>query len=261
MKVTYLSHSGFLVETSHASYLFDYIKGNLPELSAEKPFYVFASHVHGDHFSPQIFDAPIRNCVNKYILSAEIRDEVAEKDKDAGDICWMDEHETLDLDSMNLGTVKVETLHSTDIGVAFLVTEADNTRIYHAGDLNWWHWEGEEDPWNPDMEKAYKKEISILKDIIQRDVTHTVSDNLLQEDLTDESWVDLAFVPLDPRLEQAYWYGLGYYLQEIPTKHVFPMHFWGDYDIIPEYIREHPIKDAEHTIIHIIRQEEQSYEI
>lgn len=32
---------------------------------------------------------------------------------------------------------------STDEGVAFLVT-AEGRTVFHAGDLNWWHWEGED---------------------------------------------------------------------------------------------------------------------
>ena len=34
---------------------------------------------------------------------------------------------------------KIRTLRSTDEGVAYLVSYRGK-RIYHAGDLNWWHW-------------------------------------------------------------------------------------------------------------------------
>ena len=44
---------------------------------------------------------------------------------------------------------EIRTLRSTDEGVAFVVHYAGKT-IYHAGDLNWWHWEGEPD------EKKYR---------------------------------------------------------------------------------------------------------
>ena len=56
MKITYIHHSAFLAETSHACLLFDYFEGTLPEIPAEKPLYVFASHRHPDHFSKVIFD-------------------------------------------------------------------------------------------------------------------------------------------------------------------------------------------------------------
>ena len=50
MKITYIHHSAFLVETESAYLLFDYFQGKLPEFSEEKPLYVFASHRHPDHF-------------------------------------------------------------------------------------------------------------------------------------------------------------------------------------------------------------------
>ena len=56
MKITYIHHSAFLVETESAYLLFDYFQGKLPEFSEEKPLYVFASHRHPDHFSKVIFD-------------------------------------------------------------------------------------------------------------------------------------------------------------------------------------------------------------
>ena len=55
MKVTYIHHSSFLVETDENYFLFDYFEGELPEFKEDKPLLVFASHRHGDHFSPVIF--------------------------------------------------------------------------------------------------------------------------------------------------------------------------------------------------------------
>ena len=56
MKITYIHHSAFLVETESAYLLFDYFQGKLPEFSEEKPLYVFASHRHPDHFSKEIIE-------------------------------------------------------------------------------------------------------------------------------------------------------------------------------------------------------------
>ena len=55
----------------------------------------------------------------------------------------------------------METLRTTDEGVAFLVTCKDK-RIYHAGDLNWWHWEEESIDYNRQMRKDYQREIRKL---------------------------------------------------------------------------------------------------
>ena len=54
-----------------------------------------------------------------------------------------------------IGSVQVETLKSNDEGVAFLVT-AEGRTIYHAGDLNWWYWNGEPEDDNEFMVRFYK---------------------------------------------------------------------------------------------------------
>ena len=54
MHVTFLDHSGFLVELPGLTLLFDWWKGDLPPLPSG-PLLVFASHRHPDHFDPRIF--------------------------------------------------------------------------------------------------------------------------------------------------------------------------------------------------------------
>ena len=53
MKVTFILHSGYFVELESCCLLFDYWKGDIPQ--SDKPLYVFASHHHEDHFSPEVF--------------------------------------------------------------------------------------------------------------------------------------------------------------------------------------------------------------
>lgn len=55
----------------------------------------------------------------------------------------------------------VRTLRSNDEGTAFFIRYKDQT-IYHAGDLNWWHWEGEPDEYNKNMRRSYQSEINKL---------------------------------------------------------------------------------------------------
>ena len=55
MKITYIFHSGFLVETDRFCYLFDYEKGPLPEADPKKPILVLSSHGHGDHYNEEVF--------------------------------------------------------------------------------------------------------------------------------------------------------------------------------------------------------------
>ncbi len=114
---------------------------------------------------------------------------------------------------MELGDITVETLRSTDQGVAFVVSFDDKT-IYHAGDLNWWHWKGYTEQGNRLMAKRYQEEINLLRG----------------------RHIDVAFVPTDPRLEEFYELGLQYFLEQTETDIVYPMHLWKHYDLIESLI-------------------------
>ena len=109
--------------------------------------------------------------------------------------------------------VKVHTYLSTDAGVAFAV-EADGRRIYHAGDLNNWKWEGAGDLINGKMERVYKHQIGLMAD----------------------TYFDAAFVVLDPRLAQHKFKGFDYFLKNVSAKYVFPMHCWQEFGVIDEYL-------------------------
>ena len=43
--------------------------------------------------------------------------------------------------------------------------------------------------------------------------------------------IDAAFVPVDPRLGEQYCLGIDCFMKRTETKRVFPMHFWGEYEI------------------------------
>ena len=51
MNVTYIHHSGFLIETEACYYLIDYFQGSIPALNPCKPVLVLASHKHHDHYT------------------------------------------------------------------------------------------------------------------------------------------------------------------------------------------------------------------
>ena len=113
--------------------------------------------------------------------------------------------------------IAVETLPSTDEGVAFVVT-AEGRTIYHAGDLHWWHWEGEDKAWNRNMEVNFKRYLVPL----------------------EGRTLDLAMVPLDPRLEGAADWGLTYFLEHTDPRRVLPMHQWGDFALTERFLARHP---------------------
>lgn len=130
MKITYLRHSGFLVELEQVWLLFDYYRGEIPEFPKGKKGYVFVSHRHIDHFNKEIFNFLKKQNNITFVLS--------------DDIC-------------------IRTLRSTDEGVAFLVS-AEGKTIYHAGDLNDWYWKEESEDWNQEMSANFRKYIEPLRD-------------------------------------------------------------------------------------------------
>ncbi|MGN0466424.1 MAG: MBL fold metallo-hydrolase [Lachnospiraceae bacterium] len=222
MKVTYISHSGFLIEMEKVNLLFDYFKGEIPKMEREKPLYVFSSHSHHDHFNPVIFDLAKEYDNIIYILSDDI------KAPKGLDYILMSPYEEKCIEN-----IKVKTMKSTDIGVAFLI-EAEGKTIYHAGDLHWWHWIGEPDEDNVLMEKAYKKELELLKG----------------------KHIDIAFLVLDPRQEAAFDMGIDSFLRVMNVETVFPMHCWDDYSVIPSYKNSKKGEEFREKIVDITREGE-----
>ena len=150
MKITYLDHSGFAVEYKKYVLIFDWYKGKLPEFDSEKEIYVFSSH-----FDRKIFELENIYPNIRYVLSADITE------KPVPSKVWF----VIADKEYRIGNLKVQTLHSTDAGVAFLVY-VDDRIIYHAGDLNWWHWE-EESEYYKQGHALYKKVYAQLKDCYQ----------------------------------------------------------------------------------------------
>ncbi len=220
MKVTYLGHSGFFVEMEDACFLFDYYKGELPEADRGKKLFVFVSHGHYDHYRKEIFSLRDQYDQVRCLISSDIFVREAE------DILSVKPNEETEV----LGC-RIRTLRSTDEGVAFLLKYRGRT-IYHAGDLNWWHWEEETEEYNTAMRRAYQSEI-----------------NKLQGEK-----IDLAFVPVDPRLGEQYCWGLDCFMKRTDTKSVFPMHFWDNYAVFDRLALEKCAQDYEDRIIRIERE-------
>lgn len=220
MKITYIAHSGFMIELEKSVLLFDYYKGEIPQIKNEKEWYVFASHRHPDHFNPVILQLTEKYANVHFFLSKEIHiSEACLKKLNLPKrvlerITYVSRNTVVNYPEDN-NAIKIQTLTSTDEGVAFVITCEDKT-IYHAGDLNWWHWSLETKAYNRNMEVNYKREIDKLK----------------------EMHFNVSFVPLDGRLEEAYGYGMRYFMEQVSSDYIFPMHLWEKYNIIDKYIEE-----------------------
>ncbi len=198
MKITFLGHSGFEVVTEHYQLIFDYAEGPFPKKKSDKKTIFFVSHRHPDHFSSAIMH-DVQSV--SYVFSNDI---VGFHADSLLQVCPYQQYDWQG--------VQIRTLKSTDEGVAFCV-EADQWRIYHAGDLNWWHWKADtlqDEVANQVMEQRYRKEMNSLRSI----------------------HFDAAFLPLDPRLEEASSWGIQLFLKHAEADWIFPMHLWKCYDWI-----------------------------
>lgn len=219
MKITFLGHSGFLVELPSVTLLFDWWKGELPALRPGVPLYVFASHRHEDHFDPRIFALDDEGREVHFFLGRGIR--LSQRNL----TCWNVSPDTAEKcrvlkggESCALPGVRIETLSSTDEGVAFLVALPDGLTLFHAGDLNWWHWEGEDPAWNRNMEVNFKRYVEPLRG----------------------RKIDLAMLPLDPRLGEDGFWGPRYFLETADIRLFLPMHQWEDFGFTEQFLARYP---------------------
>lgn len=218
MRITYLYNSGFILEFPKTAIVVDYYA---PGHSAaglasaihtaltqpgKKP-YVFVTHSHADHFDPTV--ATWRSSIADlgFIVSGDVSLECIGGTTiiNPGDV-------------FNDGALAVRAFGSTDAGVSLLI-ETDGLSVFHAGDLNNWHWNEE---CSPGEAAAY--EASYLSEL-----------RLLLE-YTDT--LDVAIFPIDPRLGRDYTRGAQQFLERMKVRFFVPMHFREEYAAANAFSKE-----------------------
>ncbi|MFL0195477.1 MBL fold metallo-hydrolase [Clostridium sp. WILCCON 0269] len=216
IKIYYLYHSSFAVETLNHFLIFDYYKDSLNSckhtlengliskdiIKDKKNILVFSSHSHPDHFNPIILKWQESNPNIKYIFSSDIQITNSKKNY----------YSLSPYENINLNNVYIKAYGSTDIGVSFFI-KIDGVSIFHAGDLNLWYWKEDSKEEQKTAKENFEKEISTLKD----------------------ETIDFAFFPLDPRLGEYYSSGGEYFINELKPKFFIPMHFWDKYSITKDF--------------------------
>lgn len=208
MRLTYIYHSGFAIEAEGYSLLMDYYKdtssvagkGFVHEVLLRKPgpLYVLVSHFHPDHFNPEVLDWKAEKEDIHYIFSKDL---LKHRRAKAGEALFLKKGETY-ADAH----IALKAFGSTDVGVSFLI-EAGGKVIFHAGDLNNWHWKDESTPAEAaGAEKNYLRELEALA--------------------ADTDRLDLALFPVDPRIGTDFMRGAEQFVDRIPTDLFVPMHFW-----------------------------------
>lgn len=200
MKIIHIFHSGFVIRLDDNILVFDCLEPSTSQyFSIEDNVYAFSSHSHLDHFSTCIFDWEKINPRIQYFLGHDI---VVRNPKP--NYNFMDKYQAL-----RINNLEIKSFGSTDKGISFLVNVND-INIFHAGDLNWWHWKNDSIQDQRKEEKDFKFEIN----------------KLIEEE------IDIAFVPVDPRLEDYYYLAAEYIAEKIKPKILVPMHFGDDFNII-----------------------------
>ncbi len=210
MKLIYLGHSGFALEGETIALVTDYCAKLMPKPSQtaekwiqrmlgrefNKKIYVLSSHAHGDHFDPDVLSWRAQKEI-RYILSGDIGVR-------GGDVALLNKG-----DSYQDPYISVKAFGSTDIGVSFFL-EAEDRTIFHAGDLNNWHWNEEQDETQALLcERHFLCELDEIAKAVPA--------------------LNVLMFPVDPRLGRDYLRGPAQFIEKIPVKLFVPMHFWNNH--------------------------------
>ena len=229
MEIIYLHHSGFAILANQLTIIIDFFEDSESEscgivhdklLNKNGTMYVLSSHFHADHFNRQVLEWKKQKNDIKYIFSHDIyKRRRIEKDT----AIWLKKGE-----EYADNNIKITAFGSTDVGISFMI-EAEGRTLFHAGDLNNWHWmdESTEEEWKRDEQK-FLNELKIIKEKYDK--------------------VDIVMFPIDPRLGTEYMRGGKQFIDAIQTSTFIPMHFWNDYasaNKFQEYARLRNINSPE----------------
>ena len=219
IRLTYIFHSGFVVETAAGILVFDYwldLANVLPKCLSRRGgrhVYVFASHFHKDHFTKDIFGwkQSLGSDVT-YILSKDILKH-RRADKGEADVwlakggTWADEN------------IQVTATGSNDSGVSWIV-ETGGNRIFHAGDLCNWYARFLAD--GNKYRQPYSEELG-------EDIDPVAEEKRFLGELKDIQKIakgfDLVMFPVDGRIGNGYTLGARQFIERFQVGMFVPMHF------------------------------------
>ena len=198
MIITSLANSGFALAEADQLLLFDcYNPKKHPMLTQDslaqyQAVTVFVSHAHGDHFSPDIWKLPNAEFAVGF--------DVPLSDAPPSRVRAVHPGECVSVNQL-----LITAYGSTDEGVSFHVNW-NGFDLFHAGDLNDWHWRDEsEESYSHQEEQKFLDELHQIRRGVQS--------------------LDLAFFPVDPRMGTDYYRGAILFAETMRPKAFMPMHF------------------------------------
>mgnify|MGYP003226512673 FL=1 len=204
MQLTYIFHSGFVFETDQCILVFDYWM--------DPAMYVFASHFHEDHFTPEILTWRERRDSICYLLSKDILRHRRARKEDAD--AWLGKGATWE-DAL----VRVTATGSNDSGVSWVV-ETGGMRLFHAGDLNNWYARFLTDDYQGGL--VYSPDFGIDVDPVKEEKRFLGELKDIRK-LTGR--FDVAMFPVDGRIGNGYTRGARQFLDRFQVGLLVPMHF------------------------------------
>ena len=213
MKLDYIYHSGFAIEAEGVTIIIDYYKDSsetirnqsiVHDCLLQKPgkLYVLSTHFHPDHFNREILTWKEQRPDIIYLFSKDI---LKHRRANPEDAIYINKGESYEDDNL-----RIDAFGSTDVGISFLI-HLQGMSIFHAGDLNNWHWS--EESTEQEIRKAngdFLAEVKYLKQQI--------------------SAIDLVMFPVDRRMGKDYMKGAEQFIEQIKTTIFVPMHFSEDYE-------------------------------
>ena len=210
--ITYVYHSCFCMKLGGNTLVFDYPAHahRNPESEAivakaleNARAYVFFSHSHHDHCSPEIISLAEKSASVRYILSYDVPEMIPEFDIKGAVVVEPDEEYHVD-------DLKITCLDSNDLGVAFMI-QAPGVCVYYGGDLAEWTWPNMDAQSKVFVEQYFKECLDQIKSF----------------------GPDIAFSNVDKRLPSLG--GPARFIEHVRPRFFVPMHAFGNTASIAQF--------------------------